>query len=330
MDNSNATNTLKPADIFSFDFVKNVLRGSGQVMFQNNIWTGLFFIVGIFVGAYMSNQPLVAYGAIVSVIVSTATGYFLPLSKDDGNSGLWGFNGILVGCAFFTFIGNTPFTWTALILCAMLTTWVRTAFNNVLAPYNVNSLTFPFVFMTWIFLFSAREMHNLPGDYLSKPSLIVNLGPFREMGVLEFVKHIFQGVSQVFLINNWITGVLFVIGLLISNKWAGIWALIGSTISLSLAIMFETAETSINDGLYGFSATLTGIAIGMTFFQPNWRSAIWAVLAIVTTVFIQAAMNAFLLPYGIPSLTAPFCIATWLFWLPQFNFDKPSTVTKTN
>lgn len=28
-------------------------------------------------------------------------------------------------------------------------------------------------------------------------------------------------------------------------------------------------------------------------------------------------MNALMLPWGIPTLTAPFCVATWLFLLPE-------------
>lgn len=320
MNDSNHAIPSKSSELFSINFIKVLLRGAGQVMFQNSIWTGLFFLIGIFVGAYIEGYPMVAYGALVGLIVSSLTGYFLPLSTDDGDQGLWGFNGILVGCAFFTFLSNTPFTWFALILCSMLTTWVRTGFNNILAPYKVNSLTFPFVFMTWIFLFSAREMQNLPGEYLSAPSLKVHLAPFSELHFIDLVKYCLQGISQVFLINSWITGLLFLIGLFLSNKWAGIWAIIASILALTFAIAFKASESSVIDGLYGFSATLTGIAIGMTFYQPNWKSAIWAILAIITTIFIQAAANAFLVPYGIPSLTAPFCIATWLFLLPQFKF----------
>lgn len=320
MKSSNHTSTVQQSETSLLNFLKVSLRGAGQVMFQNNIWTGVLFLIGIFVGSHIEGYPMVAYGAVVGLIVSTITGYILPLPREDGEQGLWGFNGILVGCAFFTFLGNTPFTWFALILCAMLTTWARTGFNNVLAPYKVNSLTFPFVFMTWIFLFSVREMQNLPGEYLSAPSLTVHLTSFSQLSFLDLIKYCLQGISQVFLINSWVTGLLFLIGLFISNKWAGIWAIIASVLALTFAIAFKASESSVVDGLYGFSATLTGIAIGMTFFQPNWKSAIWAIIAIITTIFIQAAMNAILTPYGIPSLTAPFCIATWLFLLPQFKF----------
>ncbi|MBR6831342.1 MAG: urea transporter, partial [Tidjanibacter sp.] len=52
-----------------------LLRGAGQVMFQNNAWTGLFFLAGIFYGAVSGGTPLVAWGALLGLVVSTMTGY---------------------------------------------------------------------------------------------------------------------------------------------------------------------------------------------------------------------------------------------------------------
>ena len=34
------------------EFPRTVARGVGQVMFQDNMWTGIFFLAGIFWGAY--------------------------------------------------------------------------------------------------------------------------------------------------------------------------------------------------------------------------------------------------------------------------------------
>ncbi|MDE6109844.1 MAG: urea transporter, partial [Muribaculaceae bacterium] len=84
-----------------------MLRGAGQVMFQNNVWTGLLFIIGIFIGAYIENMPEVAWGALVGLVVSTFAGYIFGLPESDGDQGLWGFNGILVGCALPTFRANS-------------------------------------------------------------------------------------------------------------------------------------------------------------------------------------------------------------------------------
>ncbi len=41
-------------------FVDDMLRGAGQVMFQNNAWTGLLFFCGIFWGAYETDNIAVA------------------------------------------------------------------------------------------------------------------------------------------------------------------------------------------------------------------------------------------------------------------------------
>ena len=89
------------------EHLRIVLRGAGQVMFQPSAWSGLFFMAGIFWGAYSSHTPEVAWGAVLGLLVSTLTGYWIDMPSEDGRQGLWGFNGVLVGCAFPTFLGNT-------------------------------------------------------------------------------------------------------------------------------------------------------------------------------------------------------------------------------
>ncbi len=113
---------------------KNYFRGAGQVMFQCNALTGMFFLAGIFWGAYQSHMPQVAWGAAVGLLASSIAGYPLHGNVNDADEGLWGFNGILVGCAFPTFLENTWQMWIALIFCSAMTTWVRHGFNNVMAP----------------------------------------------------------------------------------------------------------------------------------------------------------------------------------------------------
>lgn len=309
-------------NIFSFKFLKIVFRGTGQVMFQNNAWTGFFFLAGIFYGSYASGNGIVGWGALVAVIVSTITGYLLKNPAKDGLSGLWGFNGVLVGCALPTFLGNTPLMWLALILFAATTTWVMGGLNNVLAPYKVSSFTFPFVLLTWFVLLASRIMHGLPDAGLGTPSLPGTFSSTLDTSFPMLVKYWLCGISQVFLVNSWITGVLFLIGLWISNKWAAVWAAVGSALALGTAILFQCNGSDISNGLFGFSPVLTGTALGITFYTVNWRSAIWSLLGIVVTVFIQAGMDVLFAPIGIPTLTGPFCVATWLFLLPHIPFER--------
>lgn len=322
--------TSKPASYFSLDFIRILLRGTGQVMFQNSVWTGLFFMIGIFWGAYAEGRGIVAWGALVGVIVSTITGYLLRFPDKDGAQGLWGFNGVLVGCAFPTFMGSTIWMWLALILCAALTTWVRTGFNNVMAPWKVNSFTFPFVFCTWMFLLAARAMHGMPPTHMAEPALPEAFSSMADIGFGHLIVYWLKGIAQVFLIDSWVTGIFFLIGLALSNRWAALWAAIGSAIALFVALIFKASGSDIANGLYGFSAVLTAIALATVFYKPNKRSALWAILGILVTLFIQAGMNSLMAPVGIATLTGPFCIATWLFLLPLIKFDDKEKPDHSN
>jgi urea transporter len=56
------------------------------------------------------------------------------------------------------------------------------------------------------------------------------------------------------------------------------------------------------------------------FFVLTWRSAVYALVAAVFSVPVFAALVALLSPYGMPALTAPFVLATWLFLWPKAGF----------
>ncbi|MCH5329507.1 MAG: urea transporter [Alistipes sp.] len=301
--------------------LKVLLRGAGQVMFQNNAWTGLLFLAGIFWGAYHSGHGVVAWGALLGLAVSTLTGYILGLTRRDGEQGLWGFNGILVGCALPAFLGNTAWMWLCVIIFSMLTTFVRTGFNNIMSRWKINSLTFPFVFCTWIALAAARAMHAIPPVHLSDPMLPSFFASGESLRFVDLLVYWLKGIAQVFVIDSWVSGLLFLVGLFISSRWAALWAAVGSAVALLVAILFRAAGSDVTAGIYGYSAVLTAIAVATVFYRPGVRSALWALFAIVVTVFVQAAVSVAVGPLGLAPLTAPFCIATWLFLLPLIRFD---------
>lgn len=311
-------------------FVKVLLRGTGQVMFQNSAWTGALFLIGIIAGAAIEERPEIAIGAVVALIVATITGYILKQPNEDGENGMWGFNGILVGCAFPTFMGNTPLMWLALVICAAMTTWLRIGMNNVMGSWKINSLTFPFVFGTWIFLLAAHSFDGLWGEYMGTPALYQNFSHEISLNFAPLLDDLLRNISQVFLINSWFVGLLFLIGLYMGSKWAAIWAVIGSAIALLVAILYQASGIDVAGGLYGFSAVLTAIALGCTFHTPGIRSALWAVMGTIVTVFVQGAMNALFTPFGIATLTAPFCITTWMFLLPRLNLDDQEPINDTS
>lgn len=80
-------------------FLNSVLRGIGQVMLQNNSYTGLLFLAGIFY-----NSILFGWGVVLGTAASTLTAILLGVDRTQVRAGLFGFNGALVAIALLYFL----------------------------------------------------------------------------------------------------------------------------------------------------------------------------------------------------------------------------------
>ena len=285
-------------------FIDVCLRGAGQVMFQNNPLTGLFFLVGIFWGAYSAHMISVGIGAVIGTIVGTLTAYALRAPKENINIGLHGYNGILVGCALPTFFAPTPLLWGYIVAGSIFSTVLMMAVSSMLRTWKVSAMT------------GNIQIISLPHPAISVQPAASDLFA---LNMEQFWRAAFAGVSQVFLINNVITGILFLIGLAVSSIWASVFAFIGSIIAICTAVILGGGSTAIIAGLFQFSAVLTAIGLGTTFYNPNWRVICYTFLGTVFTVVAQGALNVLLNVYGIPTLTFPFVVAAWIFLLPNID-----------
>ena len=297
------------------------LRGAGQVMVQNNPLTGLFFLVGIFWGAYSAHMISVGIGAVLGTIMGTLTAYALRAPRENINMGLHGYNGILVGCALPTFFAATPLLWGYIVAGSIFSTVLMMAVSSMLRTWKVSAMTGPFVITTWFLMLAAYNFGNIQIISLPHPAISVQpaASDLFALNMEQFWRAAFAGVSQVFLINNVITGILFLIGLAVSSIWAAVFAFVGSIIAICTALILGGGSTAIIAGLFQFSAVLTAIGLGTTFYNPNWRVVCYTFLGTVFTVVAQGALNVLLNVYGIPTLTFPFVVAAWIFLLPNID-----------
>ena len=321
-----ANGVLNPWDVFAahnpaVHFIDVCLRGAGQVMFQNNPLTGLFFFLGIFWGAYAAGMIDVGIGAVVGTVVGTLTAYALRAPKENIDIGLHGYNGILVGCALPTFFQPTPLLWGYIVVGSMFSTVLMMAVSSMMRTWKVSAMTGPFVITTWFLMLAAYNFGHIKIVGLPHPVIAVQpaIADLFALNMEQFWKAVFTGVSQVFLINNVITGVLFLIGLAVSSVWAAVFAFVGSMLAIGTAFLLGGGSTAIVDGLFQFSAVLTAIGLGTTFYKPNWRVICFAILGTVFTVVAQGALNVLLSVFGIPTLTFPFVVAAWIFLLPNID-----------
>lgn len=308
-------------------FIDVNLRGAGQVIFQNNPLTGLIFLAAIAWGAVQGGAPQIALGALVALVVGTVTAMLLDADQASLRQGLFGFNGVLVGCAVPTFLEPTAAMWALLVIGAAVSTVTMLAVSNVMKTWGTPALTFPFVLTTWFLMLAAYSFGAVAIDGMGPPALAHSLaaGPLplpataaqAEAEALPLLEAWLKGPAQVFLIDDWISGVLVVFALAVSSLWAAAFALGGAAVALAVSLLLGASLSGVSGGLYGFSPVLTAVALGCVFYQPSGRVALYALLGTVFTVIVQAAMDAGMAPLGVPSFTAPFVFVTWLFLLPK-------------
>lgn len=182
-------------------------------------------------------------GGMASLILITAAS--MLCGAKGAKDGLLGFNAVLVGCAVFTFLTPSVEAWCLLVIGALVTWPIKRLLDYAL---KISSFTFPFVVATWAILLLA---HHIGCQRLIMPSfgipshnddMIVNIG----VGLLK-------GLSEVFLADSWLAGILILSALLISNVKASIWAVVGSGIGMLMAWLCGCNHLDIYAGIWGFS-----------------------------------------------------------------------------
>ncbi|WFU26434.1 urea transporter [Bradyrhizobium sp. CB1717] len=305
------------------------LRSIGQVMFQDNPLTGILFLAAIAWGSYVAGVPQVAIAGVLAVVVSNLTAHWLRVDTESLHSGLYGFNGILVGLALATFLAPGALLWVYVILGAAVSVVVMLATTNVVKPWG-GALTFPFVLTTWLLLLATYGFSGLAGRALPSGSIVTAFQPYQAspLQLIDLAQGMFLSISQVFLKASAIAALLLLAGLAVSSLSAAAFALGGAILAVLTAHLFGAESDLIIGGLLGFSPVLTAIALGTVFYQPSWRVVAYTALATVFTVITQSALNVALTPFAIPALTAPFVLVTWLFLLPRQRLEPASAVTR--
>src|SRR5262245_15128918 len=83
----------------------------------------------------------------------------------------------------------------------------------------------------------------------------------------------FRGIGQVFFQENALTGALFALGIAVSSPLMAIGAVVGAAIGTATAWVLKFDKSETHAGIYGFNATLVGIAT-LFFFRPGVTSSV--------------------------------------------------------
>lgn len=300
-----------------------LLRGIGQVVFQNNALSGLIILLALFFNSWI-------YGVtcLFGVAVATAMAVFLKADRELVRNGLFGFNGALAALALVAFTsadfrtGAVPsgLMMIYIAFAAAMTTVVFQAIATLLGPHKVAALTAPFVLTGWLFLFAVLKFEGLEAGPLIKPISPDQFDAAAAYVLPTWYMGIGNAIGQIFFQDNWISGYLIIIGIAVNSRVSAAMALIGAAGAALVAALFGGPEGAIRDGLFGYNAALTAIALGGFFLVLTWRSFLYTLFGIVVTAWLWASVAIFLKPIGMPVLTSAFVLVTWLMLLGQYGF----------
>lgn len=314
------------------EFFDSVFRGIAQVVFINNPISydvlqnaHCFSGIIIWVGLAIDNVWIALLG-LLGTMASTlvATWIVLDLDRAQIRDGLFGYNGVLVGMGMGLFLqSNMPTDWWRIaiptILMGAISTVVRVTFLNLFPrtkQAQMPMFTLPFNITAFIFLAASYQFSFYPvNTSLLKTRLLQPLDfnlNHNKYDWIVLLTAIPKGISEVYLVENWITGVLIFVGTFWSSPLCGIAALLGTITGIIFAVAFGVPVSTIGIGLFGYNSVIGFIAIFGVFYKASVQSLLLAIVCSLLCVFIQGCFFTVLAPVGLPSLTFPFCFSAIL------------------
>lgn len=348
------------------DFFYILFNGISEVPLFSSPITGILILAGVFLASRSAGVMMVISGLIgAGVAILLGAPYGLVAF------GLFGYNSILTGMAFWSgpFAKSNKATFFISIFGAAVTAvvWMAMAhlmgdmfiLNGLQESWAIPGFTSSFIFTTWTLMYATKRFgHDIwPEPLLPEAEELIkgsgNPSQITESTFKwtpgEFMKATLKGVSQVTFVENWKTGVFWVVGLTLAFELApiltgqdrpwwtnaftaqwnefsplylgGAMALIGSAIGVAMAILTKLPTAETRAGLHGFNQVL--VMIALTSFVPlSPQAFMMAVFATVSCCFVMPALQRIFGTWGLPALTGPFVFTAWIFLLGISGFTN--------
>ncbi|XP_075042359.1 urea transporter 1 isoform X2 [Mixophyes fleayi] len=131
---------------------------------------------------------------------------------------------------------------------------------------------------------------------------------------LQFIDWVLRGTSQVMFVNNPLSGLIIIAGLLVQNPWWALTGCLGTAVSTLTALILSQDRSSIAAGLHGYNGILVGILMAVFSDKGDWYW--WLLIPVVvmsmTCPVLSSALASIFSKWDLPVFTLPFNIAVCL------------------
>jgi urea transporter len=292
-----------------------IFRGAGQVIFLNSIFSGFLVIIALLYG-----NPWLGLLSFIGGLLSTITGMIVApkYTQLEGTAmlreGLLSYNGVLVGCAFAVFLNEghpNALSVIATFFGGVLSTLVSLLLKAIaITRYTkkMPSWTWGFNIVTLPVLLIAQLTHDV-GTPEQETALLLNNNATYSMDAVHFLYSSCSGMSQIFVVNSVLSGVVFLFACFIFSPFLALIGVAGSTLGTLCAYLLKEDYSSLLTGIFGYNSALTALSVGV-FFVPTGQALVLGVCGAIVTSLLTAGMNLVFASFlmNVPVLTIPFCI----------------------
>ncbi len=128
----------------------------------------------------------------------------------------------------------------------------------------------------------------------------------------KLIKQSLVGVGQIFLQENGLTGLIITFAMFFSHWTLGITCFLGALIGTLIARTLKYPAEQIQQGLYGFNASLAFMCVMFTFGEVDASNPIVWLLGIVASIVSTLLMREFTKRNKV-AFTFPFVVTSWIF-----------------
>ena len=261
--------TEAPAGHQGEGFADAVLRGLGQVVFQNNPLTGLLILLAISVNSFVY-----AGAALFGAVVGTYVAMLLRIDNKLVRDGLFGFNGALTAIAM---VGVHQQRARPRRSAEPLDDPLYRARSGLLdhscPRLRVRDQERPR---------SRAELSVLrrDADATRRDAPVRRRRGGRTASVTgapqvyagdTWLYGIATGISQIFLQDNWLTGIVVVAAIAVNLRIAAAAVTAGAALAVATGCFLGASEAVIRSGALGYNAALTALALGGFFVLLDLR-----------------------------------------------------------
>ena len=269
-----------------FRLGRQILRGLSQCAFQTNEITGILFVVAV---AIFSWRMAIFYA--VSAAIGTLVARLLKADGELLDQGLFGFNSALMGLALGNFFHPNPALWLWMVVFAVVAAIVTVAMAKWL---RLPFLAAPFILTLWAMWPVADALGLARIELDAFPAV-----PW------TWSTAVASALGSTLFSPNPITGVIFLVGIAISNWRHAIVAVIGALTAIALAAHVGAEGSAISSGFVGFNAVLAALAA----YVIVGKDLRFVVLAAVLSTWLASYIYR---GAPVPVLASGFVVAIWL------------------